>query len=107
MVDFTTEQFLPFALKLVDGKGRPQDYEGDAVLASSDETVATATMADRTNGQVNSGIPGTATITVTVDADLGAGVQSVIATLDVNVTLDPRTGARILSLEAGTPADKP
>lgn len=102
----TTEQFLPFTIELKDGKGRPKDYEGDPVFASSDETVATVEMVDRANGKVNSGIPGTATVTVSVDADLGAGVQTIIGTMDVEVTLDPRTGARIMTLTPGAAADK-
>lgn len=107
MADLTTEQFLPFTLELKDGRGRMVDYEGDVVLASSDETVATAAMDSRTEGRVTSGIPGEATITATVDADLGEGVRSVIGTLDVTVTLDERTGARIMELKAGAAADKP
>ncbi len=106
MTDFSTEQFLPFAIKLVDGKNRPKDYEGDPKLASSDDTVATVEMVDRANGRVMSGVPGSATVTVTVDADLGEGVQEVIGTLDVTVTLDERTSARIIQLEAGAPQEK-
>lgn len=106
MAELTTEQFLPFTLELKDGRGRPKDYEGDAVVASSDETVATAEMTSRTEGRVNSGIPGEATITVTVDADLGEGMQQITGTLACVVTLDPRTGARIMELKAGEATDR-
>lgn len=107
---FTTEQLLPFSIALKDGLGRPAQYEGSPVMASSDDTVATAAMDEgsTTDAKVMPGIPGTATITVTVDTDLNPDVVNPsIGVLDVEVTLDPRTGQRIVTITPGTPVDKP
>jgi len=112
MTDFSTEQVLPISFKVVDGRGRTVKLDGDPIAASSDETVVTigAMTNDGSNtwsGEVNSVAPGDARVTVSGDADLGEGVQTVTGILEVTVTLDPRTSARITDIEAGTPTDKP
>jgi hypothetical protein len=111
MVDITTEQHVSFVFQVKDGRGRPKPVEGTPTAVSSDETVATVTLTagDGTawNGDVTSVAPGSARIAVNADADLGEGVQDVIGTMDVVVTLDDRTGARMVELTAGTPEDKP
>ena len=114
MTEITTEQELPFTFKVVDGRGRTVAAT-DAIAASSDETVgvvgALTDNGDKTwSGVVTSVAPSpegtTQRVTVTADADLGEGVQEVVGVLDFNVTLDPRTGARLSQIEAGTPVDK-
>ncbi len=113
MVDITTEQTLPFTFVVVDGRGRPQPIDGAPTVAVSDETVITVaplTSSDQITwaGEAVSGLQGAARIVVTADSDITpAGVNDVIGTLDVNVTLDPRTAARTVTLTAGTPVDKP
>ncbi len=113
MVDFTTEQNLPFTFSVKDGRGRPSAITGTPTAVSSDETVVTISELTSTDqktwaGSVISVAPGTARVAVTADAEIIPGVENdVIGTLDVNVTLDPRTGTRISDLEAGTPVDKP
>lgn len=112
MADFTTEQVLPFTFKVADGRGRLVATDGTPVAVSSDETVATVgplTSGDGKTwaGEASSVAPGSGRITVSADADLGEGVQEVVGVLDINVTLDERTGARIVALEAGTASDKP
>jgi len=111
MADFTTEQVLPFTFQVKDGRGRTVALDGDPTVASSDETVVTVAPLTNANnvwsGEASSVAPGQARITVSGDADLGEGVQTVTGVLDCNVTLDPRTGERITDIEAGTPTDKP
>lgn len=115
MTDFTTEQDLPFTFKVVDGKGRTvkvDESAGPPAAVSSDPTVATVDALTKNPdgsfaGVVHSVTPGAAHIVVTADADLGAGVQAVIGEGDVNVTLDPATGARIAQLAFGAPTDRP
>jgi len=113
MADFTTEQNLPFTFVVRDGRGRPCAIDGSPTVASSDETVATVDPLTSTdnmtwNGVVNSVLAGTARIVVTADADITPeGVQDVMGTLDVNVTLDPRTSARVSDMQPGAPSDKP
>jgi len=117
---FTTEQTLPFTFDVTDGRGRRVAVDvsnGPPVAASSDETIATVTIeaADASNtlfnGVVTSVTPSpdgtTQRITITADADLGAGVQDVVGFFDIVVTLDPRTGQRIAEVTPGAPVDKP
>lgn len=114
MVEITTEQELPFSFKVVDGRGRTVEVDGDPVAASSDDTVGTVTLEAGADGEWTGKITAVAPspegttqrVTVTADADLGAGVQDVVGVLDFNVTLDPRTGARLISISPGTPVDK-
>jgi len=109
--EFTTEQLLPFTFEVVDGRGRRVPIDGSPTLAVSDETVCTASIApagdDSWNGELTSVAEGSARMTITADADLGAGVQEILATLDVTVTLDPRTQQRMANVVAGAPSDKP
>lgn len=113
MVDITTEQMLPFTFAVRDGRGRPAAIDGAPTVASSDETVVTVDALTTTDnitwsGNVVSVAPGSARVAVTADSDITPdGINDVVGMLDVNVTLDPRTGARISDLEAGTPTDKP
>lgn len=113
MVDFTTEQEVPFTFTVRDGRGRPVAIDGAPSAVSSDETVVTVeplTSADNINwtGKAVSVTQGTARVAVTADADTTPeGMNEVIGTLDCNVTLDPRSASRIVDLRAGDPADKP
>lgn len=110
---FTTEQALPFTFRVVDGRGRVRPVQGSPVAVSSDETIATVQIAsgdnNSWNGLISSVSPSpegsTQRVTVTADADLGEGVNEVIGFLDFTVTLDPRTGARIAEMVAGTPVE--
>lgn len=114
MVSITTEQELPFSFKVVDGRGRAVEVDGDPVAASSDETVGTVELepgADNEwTGKITAVAPSpdgtTQRVTITADADLGEGVQNVVGVLEFDVTLDPRTGARLISISPGTPVDK-
>ncbi len=113
MADFTTEQTLPVSFKIVDGRGRPAPVDGDPVVASSDETVARLGPDGVTNDgsgnytmNIESVAVGTARVTVTADADISENVSEIVGVLDLNVTLDPRTGARTIELTAGTPVDE-
>lgn len=111
MVDFTTEQMVPFVFKVADGRGRKVKIDGQPVAASSDETLATVAMTDNGddtwNGAITAvGVAGSGRVTVTADADLSPDVSDVVGVLEFNITLDPRTAARVVSTEAGAPADK-
>lgn len=111
MLTFTTEQVVPFSFGVTDGRGRPVTVDGTPTVASSDETVARldgdlVQDGNRWTGTLVSVAAGTARITVDADADLGAGVQDVTGVLEFEVTLDPRTGARMMDLQPGTPTDK-
>lgn len=114
MTSISTEQRLPFGFQVTDGRGRPKPLDtsnGPPTAASSDETVCTVTVepgeGTAWKGWITSVAPGTARVVIDADADLGEGVDDVVGTLDIEVTLDPRTGARMVALTPGTPEDKP
>lgn len=107
----TTEQTMPVTLKVVDGRDRPMPTDGAPVAVTSDPTVATVSdPVDNGNGSWTANIvsvsPGDAKIAFTVDAAPGPDVMSIVGTLDVTVTLDPRTGARMVALVPGVPVDE-
>jgi hypothetical protein len=109
MVDVTTDQNFPnAAVDIKNAKGESAKVDGAPVWASSDETVVTATAsADGLSAVVNTVAPGLGRITVTADADLGAGVKTLtIVSEDINVTLGTSQEASVLSFSLGAPADK-
>lgn len=111
MATFTTEQTLPVTFSIKDGRGRPASVDGDPVTASSDATVVTVDTPVRAGSDwtfnVMSVAPGTARVSVTADANLNPDeTTEIVGFLDVEVTLDPRTGARVVELVAGTPVDE-
>lgn len=108
MADITTDQrFDNVVLSITDDRGRPAAVDGVPVWASSDETVLVVTPAvDGMSAVVDSVAPGTARITVSADADLGSGVQTITGVSeDVNVTNG--SVASVMTLSLGTPVDKP
>jgi hypothetical protein len=111
MATISTDQNYPnVVLKVTDAKGRPAKVDGVPVWASSDATVLTVTpSADGMSAVVDTVAPGgPARITVSADADLGAGVISLTGvTEDVTVTQGTSGQATTLALDLGTPADKP
>ena len=108
MDTITTEQQVEYSVVLKDGMGRPQEFEGDPVVETSDPTVATVAIKDRTTLLVSAQTPGTCRVLAKLDTDLNPDVvNESIGMADVEVTLDPRTGQRIVTLTAGTPTDKP
>lgn len=114
MAMFSTEQTLPFTFEVKDGRGRNLAVDGKPDVASSDETIATVAIEKGTkntwNGVVTPVSPSpngtTQRITVSADADLGEGLQTVTGFFDFTVTLDERSAARIVELTPGQPVDK-
>lgn len=110
MADITTDQSYPsVALVITDSRGRPAAVDGAPVWASSDETVLTVLpAADGMSAAVNTVAVGIARITVSADADLGAGVIAITGVSeDVNVTQGTASQATTLVLNLGAPVDKP
>lgn len=110
MTTITTEQKVSYSVKVVDGRGRPAPIDGEPIVASSDETIVTVTppVSDGAGGwtfDAVSVLAGNARITFSADAEIGPDVNSVVGEDDIEVTLDPRTGARMVELTAGTPVD--
>lgn len=107
-MDVTTDQrFANVTLAITDAKGRPAAVDGVPTWASSDETVLTVTPSDDgMSASVDTVAAGTARVTVSADADLGAGTVPITGvTEDVNVTNG--NVASVVTLSLGTPEDKP
>lgn len=104
---FNTQQF-DATLAITNSQGNPATVEGAPVWASSDETVLNVTpAADGMSAIIGCVAPGTARVTVSADADLGAGVMTITGvTEDINVTTDPAQLASIMTLTLGAPVPK-
>ena len=108
-MDVTTAQFFPnVVLNIVDGHGNPGVVDGAPMWASSDETVLLVIPAiDGLSAVVNTVAPGTARITVSADADIGAGVLPITGVSeDIVVSVDPLSLASVITLQLGEPSIK-
>lgn len=101
-----TIQQCVLTIKPVDAKGHPAPVDGIPVWLSDNTDVLSLTPADDglTCVAAAVGIPGTAKVQVSCDADLGAGVTLLVGTLDVSVTAAPAT---TIVIDPGPPTDQP
>jgi len=79
---------IAFVVQYVDAKGQPALVDGTPVWAVSNSTAASAPVvaADGMSATVPlTGNVGNFQVSVTADADLGAGVKSLVSTEDVQV----------------------
>ncbi|MES2146705.1 MAG: hypothetical protein V4491_02535 [Pseudomonadota bacterium] len=109
MADITTDQNYPsVTLAITKADGTAASVDGVPVWASSDATVLAVTpSADGMSAVVDTVAPGTGRITVTADADLGAGVKTITGVSeDINVTLGASSMASVMTLSLGTATDK-
>jgi len=101
----TIDQQVDVAVQYVDAQGNPAPVDGVPVWDTSDSSIFSVQAA--TDGMsatvVSMGI-GSGQLSVTGDADLGSGVQQVIATLDMSIVGGMAVAATITP---GTPTDKP
>jgi len=100
------DKTLPASVTFLDAKGKKAPVDGVPVWASDNEDVATvAAAADGMSAVVTPGPltgpePWMANITVTADADLGAGMTPIIGTGSVTVTGGTAT---VVNIDFGTP----
>lgn len=109
MADITTDDNFPnVTLSITNARGDPAPVEGVPVWASSDETVVRVTAAaDGMSAVVDTVAAGTARVTVSADADLGAGTTTLVGVSeDINVTVGPNSVASVMTLSLGAPAPK-
>jgi hypothetical protein len=108
MAAINTDQVVDVILAITNAAGNPATVDGVPVWASSDETViVAAAAADGMSAVITTVAPGTARVTVTADADLGAGVTTLTGvTEDLVVTLGPSSQASVMTLTLGAPRDK-
>ena len=105
MVTLTDTQQVDVTVSATDKKGNKAPVEA-ITFASSDDSVASVNQdaTDPSKATVVAHVPGTATINVSADADLGAGVKTITGSLDFTVT---GAGAETLAVNAGTPVEQP
>lgn len=110
MANATTSQMFDITLVIMDGQTPPQParVDGVPVWATSDGTVVQVNAAaDGMSATAPCIAAGTARITVTADADLGAGVQTITGVSeDIVVTVDPALLAAVITLNLGTAVPK-
>jgi hypothetical protein len=99
-------QEFTFKIEILDGKGRPAPVDGPPTwLADNTDVLALTPAADGMSCKVAAvGIPGTGTVQVSADADLGSGSELLVGTGDVNVTPAP---AKTIKLTPGPITDQP
>lgn len=104
----TDQRYDAVSLDITDSTGRPAKVDGVPVWASSDETVVSvAAAADGMSAVVDTVAVGVARITVSADADLGAGTTSITGVSeDITVTPGPSSAASTMVLNLGTPVAK-
>lgn len=108
---FTTEQKVKYSFEIDDGRKRPKDPDGDPTVVSSDETVVTVTplvhdSVGKFSFEAISVSPGTARIAVTADVNMSpTEVTELVGFEDIEITLDPRTAERTITIASGDPED--
>ena len=105
MVLKDTEQVV-LSVVPVDAKGNTAPVDGAPAWGSSDPAVATVTpAADGLSATVAAVGPlGKTQISVTADADLGEGIESIVGTLEIEVVAGEAVS---LSIKTGTPEEIP
>lgn len=109
MADINTDQNFPaVTLAITNSAGAPAPVDGVPVWASSNATVLTVTpAADGMSAVVSTVAAGVARISVTADADMGAGTTTITGVSeDVNVSTGPLSQASTIAFTFGTPVPK-
>jgi hypothetical protein len=99
-----TQQFTA-SVSFVDAKGNPAQVDGAPSWSVSDPTILSITpSSDGLSAEVSAiGVLGTSQVSVSADADLGAGVTNIVGVLDVQVVAGQAVAANI---SASTPVDQ-
>lgn len=101
----TNSQKVHVTIQPVDRQNNPATVDGVPVWASSDETIITVTpIASGMEADVVAVGPlGTAKVSVSADADLGAGVTTIFGSLEVIITQGQAVG---INITTGTPTEQ-
>jgi hypothetical protein len=105
MATINTEQKVQYTISPTTDEGNPARIDGIPQWESSDTNIVTVAPAgDGMSCMAISGtVEGSATVTVTADADLGQGVRNITESQEVRVTL---AEASKLGLKPGEPQPK-
>lgn len=101
----TDIQEATLSVAFVDAAGNPAVVDGAPAWAVSDAALLSITpAADGMSAVVSANGPlGTGQVSVSADADMGAGVTTIAGTLDIEVLA---SAAVSIAISAGTPTDK-
>ena len=102
MLILAIDHKVPASIQPVDAAGNPAQVEGAPVLTSSANSIVTVTpAADGMSAEITPvGALGTAQINVSADADLGAGVTTIVGVLDVQTVAGQAVSLQIQTGEA-------
>jgi hypothetical protein len=102
LVQLTDRQRVRIAIDPLDEMKNPAPIDGIPTWESSDPSILTVEATDDGRGvmAVTGGPLGTATVTVTADADMGDGIEPLTGTVDFEVV---GSEARSLNVSVGTP----
>jgi hypothetical protein len=107
LLTMTATQQSDLTFEVEDSKGNPAQVEGTPAWASADETrVIVEAAADGMTAVIKAVGPMTTSpvqVSVTADADLGAGVKPLVGLLDVTVLAGE---ASVISITAGSPTEQ-
>jgi propanediol utilization protein len=88
MYTLPVDHFAQMEVSYVDAKGNPAEIDGPVTWQSSDDTVVTLDV-DQSDSSIVKVTPvgkiGQVQITATADADLGAGVKTLVTPCDIEV----------------------
>jgi hypothetical protein len=101
----TDEQKVQLSIQPVTAAGNPAAVDGVPVWSVSDATILTLDVAadGMSAWAISAGPLGTSQVSVTADADLGAGIRNISAVLDVQVVA---AEAVAMAITAGAPVLK-
>lgn len=106
MLIITATQKCSLSISIKDSKGNPAQVDGIPVWSTSNASVLTvAAAADGMSATVSAVGPVAASVqvSVTADADLGSGVETLTGLLDVQVIAGE---ASVLAISSGTPEEQ-
>jgi len=106
MATMTATQQMTCTIQILDKKGNPAEVDGVPTwLTDNTDVLSLTPAADGMSCLVAAvGALGSAGVTVTADADLGAGVEPLIGTLDFDITGGK---ASVIAITPGTPTEQP
>lgn len=97
-------QNLPLSIEIKTLKGKPAKVDGVPTWDCSDSAVGSLQVADDgMSATFVSAAPGSCSVSVSVDADLGEGIKPILGSLDVQVVGDE---AAIVTITPGTAVDQ-
>jgi hypothetical protein len=106
MYTMPVDKMVKMQVSYVDARGNPAVVDGPVTWTSSDETIIKVRVdaSDSTMVMVvPAGAVGQAQVVATADADLGAGVRSLVTTADIDIVAGEAVAGTITPVGEATP----